>query len=129
MSQADIADAKAVLRSDAIRATFAQTATSMVRGAMVAVVVDGALACLECGLDYAEGKITWREMVQMVVRSGVIAGGGGVHHDWPDCRYLPALPFPDPHLNTCAVCASGHISGLPWSEGCQISQGVDGRLG
>ena len=76
MSQADIADAKAVLRSDAIRATFAQTATSMVRGAMVAVVVDGALACLECGLDYAEGKITWREMVQMVVRSGVIAGGG-----------------------------------------------------
>ena len=76
MSQADIADAKAVLRSDAIRATVAQTATSMVRGAMVAVVVDGALACLECGLDYAEGKITWREMVQMVVRSGVIAGGG-----------------------------------------------------
>ena len=76
MSQADIADAKAVLRSDAILATVAQTATSMVRGAMVAVVVDGALTCLECGLDYAEGKITWREMTQMVVLSGVIAGGG-----------------------------------------------------
>ena len=76
MSVKDIADAKAVLRSDAIRATIAQTASGMVRGAMVAVVVGGALACLECGLEYAEGKITWREMERKVLRSGVMAGGG-----------------------------------------------------
>lgn len=76
MSLADIADARAVMRTDAIRASIVQTASSMVQGAIVAVVVSGALACIECGLDYAEGKITWRKMVQEVVGTGVIAGGG-----------------------------------------------------
>ena len=76
MSLADIADARAVMRSNAIRASIAQTASSMVHGALVAVVVSGALACVECGLNYAEGKITWREMVQEVVGTGVQAGGG-----------------------------------------------------
>lgn len=76
MSLADIADARAVMRSNAIRASIAQTASSMVHGAIVAVVVSGALACIECGLDYAEGKITWREMVQKVAGTGVQAGGG-----------------------------------------------------
>ncbi len=76
MSLADIADARAVMRSNAVRASIAQTASSMVHGAIVAVVVSGALACIECGLDYAEGKITWREMVQKVAGTGVQAGGG-----------------------------------------------------
>ncbi len=76
MSLADIADARAVMRSNAIRVSIAQTAGSMVQGALVAVVVSGALACIECGLNYAEGKITWREMVQEVVGTGVKAGGG-----------------------------------------------------
>ena len=42
MSPADIADAKAVLRQEAIRATIVQTLSGMIKGAMLAVVVGGA---------------------------------------------------------------------------------------
>ena len=76
MSPADIADAKAVLRTEAIRATVVQTLSGMVKGAMLAVVVGGVLACLECGLEYAEGKIAWREMVKKIVERIIIAGAG-----------------------------------------------------
>ncbi|MCY4081070.1 MAG: hypothetical protein OXF54_12570 [Caldilineaceae bacterium] len=76
MSLADIADARAVIRSDALRAAVTQTASGMVRGATVAAVVGGTLACLEYGLDHVEGKLSRRELVQKVLQTGVIAGGG-----------------------------------------------------
>ena len=41
---------------------------------MVGVVVGGLLTCLECGLQYAEGKISWREMVAKIVNSSIVAG-------------------------------------------------------
>ena len=78
MSPADIADAKAVLRTEAIRATVVQTLSGMVKGAMLAVVVGGVLACLECGLEYAEGKIKWGEMVKKIVERIIIAGAGAL---------------------------------------------------
>lgn len=78
MTRADIADAKAVLRTEAVRATVVQTLSGMVRGAMLAVVVGGVLACLECGLEYAEGKIAWREMMNKIVERIIIAGAGAL---------------------------------------------------
>jgi len=78
MSPADIADAKAVLRTEAIRATVVQTLSGMVRGSRLAVVVGGLLAYLECGLEYAEGKIAWREMVKKIVEKIIIAGAGAL---------------------------------------------------
>ncbi len=78
MRRADLADARAVLRSDAIRATIVQTLSGMLKGAMVAVVVGGVLACLECGLEYTEGKITRQEMVRKIVERGIIAGAGAL---------------------------------------------------
>ena len=76
MSLADIADARAVIRSNALRAAVTQTASGMVRGATVAAVVSGTLACLEYGLDHVEGKLSRRELVQKVLQTGVTAGGG-----------------------------------------------------
>ena len=76
MSLADIGDARAVIRSNALRAAVTQTAIGMVRGATVAAVVGGTLACLEYGLEHVEGKLSRRELVQKVLQTGVIAGGG-----------------------------------------------------
>ena len=42
----------------------------------MAAVVGGTFACLELGLDYVEGKVSGRELVQRVLQKGVIAGGG-----------------------------------------------------
>ena len=78
MSPDDIRDARITLRNAAIRATIVQTVSGMVRGAMLGVVVGGLLACLEYGLQYAEGKITWREMVDKIVESAIIAGAGAL---------------------------------------------------
>ena len=76
MSLADISDARAAIRSNALRAAVTQTASGMVRGATVAAVVGGTLACLEYGLDYVEGKVSGRELVQNVLKMSVMAGGG-----------------------------------------------------
>ena len=78
MSPEDIADAKAVLRSEAVKATIVQTISGMVKGSMIGIVVGGILACLECGLERAEGKISWAEMGRKVVKASVIAGTGAV---------------------------------------------------
>ena len=76
MSLADIGDARAVIRSNALCAAVTQTAIGMVRGATVAAVVGGTLACLEYGLDHVEGKLSRRELVQKVLHTGAIAGSG-----------------------------------------------------
>ena len=78
MSPDDIRYARITLRNAAIRATIVQTVRGMVRGAMIGVVVGGLLACLEYGLQYAEGKITWREMVGKIVELAIIAGAGAL---------------------------------------------------
>ena len=76
MGPDDIRDAKTVLRNAAIRASIVQTINGMVIGAMVGVVAGGLLACLEYGLQYAEGEITWTQMVRKIVESTIIAGAG-----------------------------------------------------
>ena len=78
MSAADLADARAVLRSEAIRSTLKLTLNGMVKGAIIGVVAGALLACLECGLDYAEGNITWTKMVDKIVKASVFAGLGGL---------------------------------------------------
>ena len=78
MSPADLADAKAVLRSEAIRSTLRLTLNGMVRGALLGVLAGALLACLDCGLEYAEGKITWAQMVDKVVKASIFAGLGGL---------------------------------------------------
>ena len=78
MSAADLADARAVLRSEAIRSTLKLTLNGMVKGAIIGVVAGALLACLECGLDYAEGNITWTKMVDKIVKASVVAGLGGL---------------------------------------------------
>ncbi len=78
MSAADLADAKAVLRSEGIRSTLKLTLNGMVKGAMLGVVAGALLASLECGLAYAEGNISWDEMVDKVVKVSVYTGLGGL---------------------------------------------------
>ena len=78
MSPDDIIDASIALRNAAIRSAIVQTLRGMVKGAMIGVVGGSLLACLEYGLQYAEGKITWREMVDKVVESAIIAGAGAL---------------------------------------------------
>lgn len=42
---------------------------------MVGLLIGGLVACLEYGLQCAEGEITWRQMVEEVVKAGFLAGG------------------------------------------------------
>ena len=74
MPPAIIELARTLLQFEAMRFAILQTLRSMVRGGMVGVVVGGLLTCLECGLQYAEGKISWREMVAKIVNSSIVAG-------------------------------------------------------
>ena len=78
MTAADLADARAVLRSEAIRSTLRLTLNGMVKGAVIGVVAGALLACLECGLEYAAGEISWDQMVDKVVRASIFAGIGGL---------------------------------------------------
>ena len=75
MTPGEIAAAKAVIRSDVVVSVVRQTLGAMVKGAVIGVIVSGLLSCLECGLLYAEGTITWEEMVIKVIKSTLIAGG------------------------------------------------------
>ena len=77
MSPTDIALARGLLLIEAMRFAIIQTIKGMVRGGMVGVVVGGLLACLECGLQYAEGKIEWGEMVSKIIISSIVAGALG----------------------------------------------------
>ena len=78
MTAADLVDARAVLRSEAIRTTLRLTLNGMVKGAIIGVVAGALLACLECGLEYAEGEISWAEMVDKIVKASIFAGLGGL---------------------------------------------------
>ena len=123
MSLADLADAKAVLRSDVIRAAVTQTASGMVKGAIAAVVVGGALACLECGLDYAEGKITRREMVQNVVRAGVTGGGGAFVTTGIIVGISLLFPFLIPILTPVLLVLQAASLALMGAKGVKLAKG------
>ncbi len=123
MSLADIADAKAFLRSDAIRAAVKQTASGMVKGAIVSVVVGGALACLECGLDYAEGKITKREMVHRVARAGVIDGGGAFFTTGIIVGISLLFPLLIPILSPVLFVLQGASFALMGARGVKLAKG------
>ena len=123
MSLADIADAKAVIRSDAIRAAVTQTASGMAKGAVVAVVVGGTMACLECGLDYAEGKITRREMVQSVVRTGVTEGGAAFVTTGIIVGISLIFPFLIPVLTPALIVLQAASLALLGAKGVRLAKG------
>lgn len=75
MTPKEIAAAKAVIRSDVVASVVRQTLGAMVKGAIIGAIVGGLIACLECGLLYAEGKITWKEMVTKIIKRILFAGG------------------------------------------------------
>ncbi len=75
MTRGEIAAAKAVIRSDVVFSVVRQTLGAMVKGAIIGVIVSGLITCLECGLLYAEGAITWQQMVTKVIKRILLAGG------------------------------------------------------
>ena len=74
MSPADIADARNLLRNAAIGATIVKTVGAMAKGGVAGVIIVGLLYSLEIGLRYAEGKITWQEMIEQILNITLIAG-------------------------------------------------------
>ena len=74
MTPDEIDAARKVIKSDMIRSVLRQTTSAMVKGALAAVIMGGLLLCLECGLQYAEGKISWNKMVEKIVRASALAG-------------------------------------------------------
>ena len=70
----EIEAARKVIRSDMIRSVLRQTTSAMVKGALAGIIMGGLLLCLECGLSYAEGKITWGQMVDKIVKASALAG-------------------------------------------------------
>ena len=77
MAPADIASAKALLQFEGMKSVISQTIKGSVKGGMLGVVVGGLLAILAHGLDHAERKITWQEMVAKTVKSSIAAGSVG----------------------------------------------------
>lgn len=74
MTPDEIEAARKVIRSDMIRSVLRQTTSAMVKGASAGVIMGGLLLCLECGLQYAEGKVKWEQMVRKIVRASALAG-------------------------------------------------------
>ena len=70
----EIEASRKVIKSDMIRSVLRQTTSAMVKGALAGIIMGGLLLCLECGLSYAEGKITWEQMVRKIVRASALAG-------------------------------------------------------
>lgn len=77
MSPYDISIARLILFAEGMRAGIILTVASMVKGGLLGVVLGALLACLECGLQYAEGSITWDEMVDKIVEASIYAGIAG----------------------------------------------------
>ena len=69
-----IAAARAVIRHDLIGSVVRQTTATMMTGAMAGILIGGLIICLECGLLYAEGAITWEQMVEKVIKATLFAG-------------------------------------------------------
>jgi len=75
MTPDEIEAARKVIRSDMIRSVLRQTTTAMAKGALAGVILGALLLCLECGLQYAQGEIEWRPMVEKIIRASALAGG------------------------------------------------------
>ncbi len=123
MSLADIADARAIIRSDAMRAAVTQTASGMVRGATVAAIVSGTFACLEYGLDYVEGKSSGRELVQKVLQMGVIAGGGAFVTTGIIVGISLLFPFLIPMLTPVLIVLQAVSLALTGAKGVKLAKG------
>lgn len=70
----EIAAARAVIRSEMMYAVIRMTFGAMAKGALLGIVIGGTLVCLECGLQYAEGKMSWQQLVVNVIRASAVAG-------------------------------------------------------
>ena len=75
MTSGEIAAARAVIRSDVVVSVIRQTLGAAAKGAIIGVIVSGILTSLECGLQYADKKITWKEMVTKIKKGILFAGG------------------------------------------------------
>ena len=112
MTPDEIDAAKKVIKSDAIRSVLRQTTSAMVKGALAAVIMGGLLLCLECGLQYAEGKITWNQMVDKIVRASALAGLSAIYCHWPYRWVKHLVPSAHPDVGTGSVCASNRVTGV-----------------
>lgn len=74
MTPAEIAAARAVIRHELIGSVVRQTTAAMMTGAMAGIIIGGLIICLECGLQYAEGAITWEKMVEKIIKATLFAG-------------------------------------------------------
>ena len=74
MTPDEVAAARAVIKHELIGSVVRQTAVTMMKGAMAGIIIGGLIACLEYGLLYAEGAITWQKMVEKVIKATLLAG-------------------------------------------------------
>ena len=77
MNPAALAQARTLLLSEGMRSTITQTIKGSVKGGMVSVVLGALLGILEHGLDFAEGKITFLDMMGETVKESIMAGSLG----------------------------------------------------
>ena len=75
MTDKEIVAARRVIQSEVVGSVARQTLGAMAKGAIIGVIVGALFACLECGLQYAEGEISWEEMVTKIIRRSLFAGG------------------------------------------------------
>lgn len=75
MTDKEIVAARRVIQSEVIGSVARQTLGAMAKGAIIGVIVGALFACLECGLQYAEGEISLEEMVTKIMRRSLFAGG------------------------------------------------------
>ncbi len=74
MTPDEIAAARAVIRHELIGSVVRQTTATMMTGAMAGIIMGGLIICLECGLLYAEGAITWEQMIEKIIEATLFAG-------------------------------------------------------
>ena len=126
MTPAEIAAARAVIRHELIGSVVRQTTGAMMTGAMAGILIGGLIICLECGLQYAEGAITWEQMAEKAIKATLFAGA--LSFVIVGLIVGLGLLFPAPPSGTGSgpVRASSRLPGIPGPARCQSGQGLLG---